>query len=212
MKQFFFFLCTCIIFFVVTEETIAQTKLLNIYQRQVAELDKGNTEIDYTQFRKNYFLSEQFVYRKEHTTYFDSLKAEIEILAKNNKYFEVIRIGKTILEMDYTCMMAHQYLRQMYGYVHDSTREVKHKAIQYGLLRSMISTGDGLSCATAWEVFQTEEEYAILAMIGTRSIEHELVESPKGLCDKITVETKDGKEKVYYFKIQKLKSSLSKPN
>lgn len=191
------------------EQTFAQPKLLNPYQRQVAELEKGNTDLDYTQFRKYYFLSEQFIYRKEHATYFDSLKTEIEILAKNNKYFDVMKVGKAILELDYTCMMAHQYLRQMYGYVHDSAREVKHKAIQYGLLRSMISTGDGLSCNSAWEVYQTEEEYAILAMIGTRSVEHEIVETPKVTCDKITVETKEGKEKVYYFKIQKLKSSFS---
>jgi hypothetical protein len=112
--------------------------------------------------------------------------------------------------MDYTCMMAHQFLRQTYNYVHDSTREAKHKAIQYGLLRSMLSTGDGLSCGTAWEVFQTEEEYSILAMIGTQSIEHEIVDTPKGICDKITVETKEGKQKVYFFRIVKLISTERK--
>ncbi len=205
MKQFLLiFFC----FFTYVINVVAQTKPLNNYERLVTQLESGYTDIDYTQFRKSFFESQEYAFKKDHITNFDSLKNEIETQAKNNKFFEVIKIGKAILNLDYTSMMAHQYLRQMYGYVHDSAREVKHKAIQYGLLRSMIGTGDGLSCNTAWEVFQTEEEYAILAMIGTKSVEHEIVEMGLRVCDKITVETKEGKERVYYFRIQKLKANF----
>jgi hypothetical protein len=203
MKYSFLAIVCC--FFLALPFSFAQIKQFSNYQRLTDQLEKGYTDIDYTQFRKYYFESEVYANKKANLVLFDSLKTVIDTLAHNNKYFDVIKVGKQLLSMDYTCMMAHQYLRQMYSFVHDSAREVKHKAIQYGLLRSMIGTGDGLTLNTAWEVFQTEEEYAILAMIGTKSVEHEIVDAPKGVCDKITVETKDGKQKIYFFRLIKTK-------
>lgn len=105
--------------------------------------------------------------------------------------------------IDYTCIPAHQYLRQVFNSIGDSVRSSKNKNIQFGLLKSILGTGDGLSFSTAWIVFQTVEEYSILTMIGVVSVEHELFEKDGKLYDIIHTITKKGIEKKYYFNVIK---------
>lgn len=175
----------------------------DLYSQIVEKLDKGFTDIDYTNFRKQFILSNCYENKRKLINQYDSLRNNLDSLSKYSKYFEMIKVSKSLLAIDYTCIPAHQYLRQVFNSIGDSVRSAKHKSIQYGLLKSILGTGDGLSFSTAWLVFQTEEEYSILSMIGVVSVEHELIEKEGKLYDIIHTVTKKGIEKKYYFNVIK---------
>lgn len=198
------------IFFIFSIATHGQLKDIQVcgskfdlYSQLVEKLDKGFTDIDYTNFRKQFILSKCFTNKQNVIKQYDSLRINLDTLSKYSKYFEMIKVSKSLLAIDYTCIPAHQYLRQVFNSIGDSSRSNKHKNIQYGLLKSILGTGDGLSFSTAWLVFQNEEEYSILAMIGVISVEHELIEKDGKIFDVIHSISKKGVEKKYYFNIIK---------
>ncbi len=118
------------------------------------------------------------------------------------QYENIITTSKKILNIDYTNLTAHKILRQTYKIIGDTINSKKYKTIQFGLLKSIINTGDGKSCESAWDVIQTSEEYFILDMLGAKLNKQE-IDYNDGICDKMDVEIEDV-EKTYYFGISKL--------
>jgi len=107
-----------------------------------------------------------------------------------------------MLSIDYTSMLAHKILRQTYKMIGDSINSAKYKAIQFGLLNSIVKKGDGKSCETAWPVIQITEEYFILSMIGA-TLQKQSIVNDGGICDKMDVK-EDGNLKTYYFETSKV--------
>jgi len=172
------------------------------YCTYVKKLDSGQTDIDYQNFRYSFIESEQFKIASKKSTEFDSLKKEMYVQMKKSNYQELIKITKQMLSIDYTSMIAHKILRQTYKIIGDTVNAAKYKAIQFGLLNSIVKKGDGKTCATAWPVIQIEEEYFILDMIDANILKQS-IDNTDGLCDKMEVKV-DGNKKVYYFETTKV--------
>jgi hypothetical protein len=172
------------------------------YSNYVKQLESGKIDIDYKAFRESFIESEQFKIASARSGEFDSLKNEMysEMTKKNHQ--EIIRLTKKMLSIDYTSMIAHKILRQTYTIIKDTLNAVKYKAIQFGLLNSIVKNGDGKTCATAWPVVQIEEEYFILQMIGAQLLQQR-TDNTGGICDKMDVKTEEG-NKTYYFEISKV--------
>ncbi|WP_420573275.1 DUF4919 domain-containing protein [Kordia sp.] len=117
-----------------------------------------------------------------------------------SKYDSIIITTKKMLSIDYTSMTAHKILRQTYKILGDTVNAQKYKTIQFGLLMSIVKSGDGKSCATGWSVVQVSEEYFILRMLGVE-LNTQNIDNNGGICDRMEVVDKNGEKKVYYFEI-----------
>jgi hypothetical protein len=171
------------------------------YSEYVKQLENGKTDIDYTDFRNSFLESKQF--GKKGTNY-DSLKRQVYTEIKNKNYNEVLRLTKSMLNIDYTSMFAHKYLQQTYKILGDTINRNKYHNIEFGLLYSITRSGDGKTCETGWHVIQIEEEYFILNMLGADFQKQSISSSDKNTCDKMVVKTEDGEIKTFYFEANKV--------
>ena len=171
------------------------------YTRFVKQLESGNTDIDFSEFRNSFLQSKQ--YSLKHRQY-DSLKQEVYNGIKNKNYESIVCITKAMISIDYTSMFAHKYLQQTYKIVGDSVNMRKYHDIEFGLLHSILDSGDGQSCSTGWHVTQIEEEYFILSMLGVQLQMQSINSSDNNMCDKMVVKTEDGETINYYFEANKV--------
>jgi hypothetical protein len=138
----------------------------------------------------------------KNSTEYDSLKKEMYEQMDKSNYQKIIKITKAMLSIDYTSMIAHKILRQTYKIIGDTTNAKKYKAIQFGLLNSIVRNGDGKTYETAWPVIQLEEEYFILQMLGAK-MKKQSTDNNGGICDKMEV-VMDGENRTYYFETSKV--------
>lgn len=172
------------------------------YSKSVKQLEAGNTDIDYTAFRDSFIESEQFKVANKQRNSFDSLRKQMYVFMNNKDSKSIAKVTKAMLSIDYTSMIAHKILSQTYKAMGDTANWKKYHDIEFGLLKSIVTKGDGRSCATAWPVIQVDEEYFILDMLGD-SLLKQTLDNSGGICDKMMVKGEDGK-KTYYFEVSKV--------
>lgn len=172
------------------------------YSNYVSMLENGDTIVDYQDFRFSFIDSEQFkIASSKYAESNELTKKMYEQMDKAN-YDEVSSIAKQLLGIDYTNMLAHKILRQTYQIIGDTVNAQKYKAVQFGLLHSIVDNGDGKTCKTGWPVIQVSEEYFILNMIGAK-VNAQSLYNKDGTCDKMDV-TVDGEINTYYFDVSKI--------
>jgi len=172
------------------------------YSRYVKTLEASHTDINYREFRYSFIESKQFKKASEDISRVDSLKKQLRLQMKQSAYQQIINICKQLLSIDYTSLMAHKIIRQTYEFTGDTLHAKQYKAIQFGLLKSIVANADGTTHETAWPVIQVAEEYFILQMLGAE-MHKQTTERNGGMFDKLEV-TEDGKEKTYYFEVSKV--------
>jgi len=195
--------------FLITFSTFGQTESIitvpdfnDKYADYVRQLEAGETDIDYQDFRFSFIDSEQFIIARRNSRILDSLRKEMYSKMETMSYAEIIDITKQMLSIDYTNMLAHKILRQTYEYIGDTLNAIKYKTIQFGLLNSIVKKGDGKTCATGWPVIQISEEYFILEMIDAK-IQRQSIYNKDGICDKMEVLI-DGQKRTFYFETSKV--------
>ena len=199
----FTFLLTAFLSFGQTSTQVSIPTFNDKYSKFVKQLESGQTDINYKDFRESFIESEQFKIASKKSTASDSLKKEMHSLMNKKDYQGIIKVTKEMLSIDYTSMTAHKILRQTYKIVGDTINASKYKTIQFGLLNSIVKNGDGKTCLTAWPVIQIDEEYFILQMLGAVS-QKQSIDNTGGLCDKMEVKTEEGDKKTYYFETSKV--------
>lgn len=172
------------------------------YCEYIRNLEAGNTDIDYQDFRFNFLESEQFKVAGEKSGELKNLEAEMYRQLKNSDYQGLIYTAKQMLSIDYTSMIAHKMLQDAYKTIGDTVNSAKYKTIEFGLLNSIVKKGDGRTCKTGWPVIQVSEEYFILRMIGAK-VGKQSIENNGGLCDKMVVNI-NGEQRTYYFETSKI--------
>lgn len=80
----------------------------------------------------------------------------------------------------------------------DIAATTRHMNFAYGLLASIVSSGDGKTAKTAFRVISIAEEYSLLNDFGAKLIKQSLVEGP---CDAMECELPDGSKVTYYFNV-----------
>ncbi len=170
------------------------------YSKTVQTLENGKTDIDYGSFRESFIESKQFKIASKKRAEFRELKKEMYKQMSESEYDSIIVTTKKMLSIDYTSMKAHKILRQTYKIIGDTINAKKYKAIQFGLLKSIVNNGDGKSCKTGWPVIQVSEVYFILEMLGVELSKQD-IDNNGGVCDRMEVVDEKGEKKVYYFEI-----------
>jgi hypothetical protein len=171
------------------------------YSKYVSQLEGGDLDIDYTDFRNSFLDSKQFSKKGKN---YDDLKKQVYAAIKKEDRQQVIRLTKAMLSIDYTSMFAHKYLQGTYKILGDTANQKKYHDIEFGLLNSIVKSGDGNTCETGWHVTQIEEEYFILNMIGAQFQSQSIASGGKNSCDKMEVRTEEGDIKVYFFEANKV--------
>ncbi len=172
------------------------------YSAFVKQLESGQTDINYREFRESFLDSKQFAVAGSQVEQLGDLRQQLFKLMEQPDSAGLIRTAKKMLSIDYTDMLAHKILQQTYKIVGDEANRKKYHDIEFGLLNSIVKNGDGKSCKTAWPVVQIKEEYFILHMIGAK-LKTQSVESTGGLCDRMEVTTDQG-DAVFYFGVDKI--------
>lgn len=77
----------------------------------------------------------------------------------------------------------------------------KHRATAQGVIDSILSTGDGASAATAWQVINQNEEYSLLEHLQLQPQDQALIFAERVPVDMFTIRTKDGTERKVFFDV-----------
>jgi hypothetical protein len=178
------------------------------YSKLVKQLEAGQTNINYTEFRESFLESEQFKAASKQKSDLSTLRKEMHELMQKSKSAELIDVMKKMLSIDYTDIEAHKILHQTYKILGNTPHSKKYHDIEFGLLNSIIKKGNGKTCQTAWPVIQINKEYFILQMLGAK-LQKQSVDNTGGLCDKMEVQTDKG-NKTYYFEISKVFKGYNK--
>jgi hypothetical protein len=192
----------CIAFNVLGQENGIKIPSFNDkYSNYIRQLENNDLDIDYADFRNSFLESKQF--SKKGMNY-DSLKRQVFDEIKSRNYNKIITLTKSMLSIDYTSMFAHKYLQQTYKVLGDSINQKKYHDIEFGLLNSIMKSGDGKACATGWHVTQIEEEYFIIGMAGGQFQSQSITNGGKNMCDMLQIKTEEGEIKNYYFEANKI--------
>src|SRR5204862_803895 len=84
------------------------------YSKLVRQLEAGETNINYRDFRNSFLESEQFKNAGEKTPELDSLRRTMHKLMNEAKYADIVATAKKMLSIDYTDIEAHKILQQTY--------------------------------------------------------------------------------------------------
>lgn len=82
--------------------------------------------------------------------------------------------------------------------LNDIKSYVHHLYFAYGLMQSVMQSGDGLTPKTAFKVISVAEEYSVLREFGAEVQRQTLTEGP---CDKMDCQYPDGKIVTLYFDV-----------
>jgi len=210
-----YLICTLVLFFTLTsfaqkEEALILPNHHDKYSEYVRQLEKGDTTgIDFLDFRISFRESKQYTIYRDKSTEFNDLKGDLYRFANRRKYRKLIKTAKAMLSIDYTSMLAHKMLQQTYKILKDTENMRKYKEIEFGLLYSIVNSGDGKTCETSWEVVHIGEEYFILDMIEAKLIKQQVERAGNNICDRMEVTTEDG-DRTYYFGIKRVFNTYSK--
>ena len=179
------------------------------YCDYVRKLESGKTDIDYADFRSSFLDSKQFNVKGDKEEEYEKLQKEVYACVDKSDYQGVVKATKGMLGIDYTSMLAHKFLQQTYNKLGDEAKSKRYKDIEFGLLKSITTSGDGKTGATAWKVTQVEEEYFILNMLGLKLKLQSVGNYDGNTCDKMAVSSASG-DQTLYFNVSKLFAQYNK--
>ena len=100
----------------------------------------------------------------------------------------------------YVNLYGHKFLRQACAILRDDSCAAQEHFVEFGLLQSILKSGDGKTCATGWEVVSVGEEYFIISTMGAVPGRQSLL-AGKPSCDELQVTDEKGAPQTYYFRI-----------
>jgi hypothetical protein len=166
----------------------------------VRRAQAGDETVDFLALRRAYLGSPAAARAGEATAELDRLRKDMFKAVEAGDASRVRKAATAILALNYIDLDAQKYLRQSCAILEDEACASRHHFVQFGLLRSILSTGDGRTCATAWNVVAVAEEYFVLRMSG-QTLKSQSIEPAKGrTCDRMdVVDAETGASDTLYF-------------
>lgn len=115
--------------------------------------------------------------------------------------YQILDLTNSILETEKFNMNMYNYMLYAYEQLKDRESFDKVKYILLLLYSTLIESGDGLSCESAFHVLYTYNEYNLLAFIGFRHTSQAL----SGECDILIIDDNEFKIKQLFFNISRFK-------
>jgi len=185
-------------------KTNIENKSSNLYYKTLlGRLKSNDTLLTKDEYRHLYYGA---ALQKDYEPYQQSPNHE-----KLQKYYQmetlseadrkaVIRIATESLEKFPLDLRVMDYLS--YIYQQDGNEAMAKKLVRNmdGLVEAIMSTGDGLTCESAFHVLWVSNEYMLLSLFGMQNVGQSLV----GSCDYLAFEKDKYKIKGLYFDVSKL--------
>ena len=196
-KQILFLLFLPLLSFGQDDSEIIVPSYGDKYSDFAKQLESGQTDINYQDFRVSYIQSPQFKLRND--SVYNNLMQVVYSGMQNMDFPKIIKATKEMLSMDYTSMFAHMRLQQTYKKMGDTLNYEKHHDIEFGLMKSILGSGDARSCETARFTVQKEEIYFLLDIIDAEVLKESKDYSRPGICYKFKVRTDTGKRNYCFY-------------
>jgi hypothetical protein len=130
---------------------------------------------------------------------------------RDKKYGKAIEYAEKIMKGNYVDIDAHLVASAAYKEQGDAEKEKYHGYVAEGLIKSILSSGDGKSQETAFTVISTEEEYVILRVYGLMPGSQSLLDAKGHHYDRLDAINPKTHEKVtLYFNIDRPYGALEK--
>lgn len=169
------------------------------YDVLVEKAKQKDASVNFTELRHAFYESANYNPYAPMLTY----RALNAALAQKN-YEEVLKIAESVFAKNFAEVNAHMAAQIAYQETGNTERAEFHKFMADGLLKSIKSSVDGKSPATAFEVIAISEEYGLIRSLGLRPIGQALVEEKGKPYDAITVvDPQTNQESKLYFNIDK---------
>jgi hypothetical protein len=168
------------------------------YKELVEKLRKGERDVDFTELRMSFTETEDFSPyggdRDARGAMFGALNA--------GKWDEALKQSSKILEKNYVDINAHFGAYIANTRKGDTAKADFHKFVTLGLVNSVRGAGDGKSMEQAFVVISTDEEYALLNILGLLPGDQSLMHGGGHAYDKLdAVDPKTNQEHEFYFQI-----------
>lgn len=123
---------------------------------------------------------------------------------REKKYGKAIEHAEKILKGKFVDINAHLVASAAYKEKGDAEKEKFHRYVAEGLIKSILSSGDGKSQETAFTVISTDEEYVILRVYGLTPGSQSLLSANGHHYDRLDATNSKTNEKVtLYFNIDR---------
>jgi hypothetical protein len=132
------------------------------YEALLEMVKDGDTKIDFQTLRYTYLDSAD---AKKDVDLYALRRRMIEAL-NAKQYDEALRNAEKILDACFVNAQAHMVASIAYDELGHAERAKYHREIARGLVRSVLSSGDGKSAKTAWVVISIAEEHAVMSALG----------------------------------------------
>jgi len=168
------------------------------YRELVEKLRNGERDVDFTELRMSYTETEDFSpYGGD-----DDARGAMFAALKTGKWDDALRQSEKILTKNYVDINAR------FGALAANTRKADaakadfHKFVLHGLVDSVRGGGDGRSMEKAFVVISTDEEYALLNLLGLRVTSQALMNGGGHAYDKLAAVDPETKQTYdFYFQI-----------
>ena len=178
----------------------------NVYSQLVERLKSGDRTVDFTEFRMAF--TETPAYNGMMMLAYRQLWNTL-----NTKDFEAaLKVVDTVLQGNYAEPNAHMVATIAYAQLGRQQESQFHRVIADGLLKSIMSQGDGKTRETAYRVIDVSEEFALLRALNLTSKGQGAAAPKEGepIVDILTVfDNRTQESRSMYFAVEN-RSSLAK--
>jgi hypothetical protein len=123
--------------------------------------------------------------------------------ARNRDFKKMETAADAVLKSNYADLDGHFFAKIAAKELGKPEKAEFHNWVEMGLLKSLRSSGDGLSAATAMKVISVDEEYFILRMMGQMPHQQALGKCDGKPCDIMTTTDRESKqEHTWYFNVE----------
>jgi hypothetical protein len=171
------------------------------YSRLVARAEAGDDKVDFLEMRMAYLDSPAFAQGRSAIPQVHDLRTAMFAAMSSGDYKAVNARANETLGLVYIDLEAQKARYQSCAKLGDEACAARGKRIELSLLKSVVSPGNGLSCARAWKVVRIDEEYFVLRMLDMKLTRQSLVQDGGRICDKMEVTDETGKPSTYYFDV-----------
>jgi hypothetical protein len=179
----------------------------DMYSELVRRAHAQDQSVDFRAIRFAYLESQAFQRANKRSEELAKLRKDMFAAVEVDDDQQVRENAQEILSVEYINLDAQKLLKQSCKLMGDDACAARHRFVGLGLLRSIVSSGDGKSCDTAWEVVLVAEEYFVLRMIDTTLGKQSVVEENGHVCDEVQVFDKANNPRTYYFNVDKIFSN-----
>ena len=109
--------------------------------------------------------------------------------------------AERVIAAHYTDLEAHMMRRLACVALKDDACATHEHFVEFGMLKSILDSGDGKTPDTAWHVASIEEEYFVMQIAQVSLKQQALVSQNGRAFDHLTVTTADGTDKAMWFDI-----------